>query len=96
MAHDGRSPRRALFCPVALRGSRFRYLIDLLPEELHGVVRFEVAGDGTKPPAPPEKSLLPSTTVAALTVLQALSIRNAKARVRVQWFAEILREAHHT
>ncbi len=74
------------------------YLIDLLPEELHGVVRFEVAGDGTKPskPAPPEKSLLPSTTVAALTVLQALSVRSAKARVRVQWFAEILREAHPT
>jgi transcriptional regulator with XRE-family HTH domain len=73
------------------------YLVDLLPEELHGVVRLEVAGEGTKPskPAPPEKSLLPATAVAALTELQALSVRSAKARVRVQWFAEILQEAHH-
>ncbi len=72
------------------------YIMDLLPEELHRMVRIEVAGDDGKPAkaARSEKSLLPSTAVAALAELQALSVRSAKARARMQWFAEVLREAH--
>jgi transcriptional regulator with XRE-family HTH domain len=73
------------------------YVKDLLPEELHGVIRLEVAGDAGKPakhaPAA-EKSLLPTTALAALTELQAMSVRNAKARARMQWFTEILSEVN--
>jgi transcriptional regulator with XRE-family HTH domain len=82
---------------LAERGELARaYVQDLLPEELHGVVRLEVAGDDRKPakPAQSEKSLLPSAAAAALTELQALSRRSAKARGRLQWFAEILAEVH--
>jgi len=73
------------------------YVHDLLPEELHGVIRLEVKGDGAKPAkqAPSEKSLLPATALAALTELQTLSVRSAKARTRMQWFTEILGEIHH-
>ena len=72
------------------------YVKDLLPEELHGVISLEVRGDGAKPArhAPSEKSLLPATAQAALTALQAMSVRNAQARARTQWFAEILGEIH--
>ena len=72
------------------------YVQDLLPEELHEAIRLEVADAGARPskPAPPEKGLLPATAVAALSELQALSVRSAKARLRMQWFAEILGEIH--
>ena len=72
------------------------YIQDLLPEELHRTVRVEVAGDSapTAGRARPEKSSLPGTAAAALADLQAMSVRSAKARARVQWFAEALREAH--
>ena len=82
---------------AAERGELARaYVLDLLPEELHGFVRLVVAGDGAPPSraAPPEKSLLPATAAAALRELQALSLRSAKARARVLWFAEILGEIH--
>jgi len=73
------------------------YVKDLLPEELHGVISLEVKRDGAKPAkqAPSEKSLLPATALAALTDLQTLSVRSAKARGRMQWFTEILGEIHH-
>lgn len=72
------------------------YVLDLLPEELHSDLRLEVAGAAGKAarPARPEKSLLPSAAAAALGEMQALSMRSAKARARMQLFAEILREAH--
>jgi hypothetical protein len=72
------------------------YVLDLLPEDLHGDLRLEVAGAAGKAarPARPEKSLLPSAAAAALGEMQALSMRSAKARARMQSFAEILREAH--
>jgi transcriptional regulator with XRE-family HTH domain len=72
------------------------YVHDLLPEELHGVIRLEVASDGGKPAkqAPSEKSLLPATAQKALSALQAMSVRSAKARGRMQLFAEILGEIH--
>ena len=72
------------------------YVKDLLPEELHGAISLEVKGDGPKPAkqAPAEKSLLPKTAQAALTQLQAMSVRSAKARGRMQLFAEILGEIH--
>jgi transcriptional regulator with XRE-family HTH domain len=81
----------------AERGELARaYVQDLLPEELHGDLRLEVAGDSGKAarPARLEKSLLSSAAVTALVELQALSVRSAKARARMQLFAEILREAH--
>jgi transcriptional regulator with XRE-family HTH domain len=70
------------------------YVKDLLPEELHGVIILELAGDAGKPAkhAPAEKSLLPATALSALAELQAMSVRSAKARARMQWFAEILGE----
>jgi len=72
------------------------YVKDLLPEELHSMISLEVKGDGAKQArqAPSEKSLLPATALAALTELQALSVRSAKARGRMQFFAEILGEIH--
>jgi transcriptional regulator with XRE-family HTH domain len=72
------------------------YLLDLLPECLHDDIRIETVGAGGRPAkeARPEKSLLPANAAAALTALQALSLRNAKARSRVLWFSEILHEAH--
>ena len=72
------------------------YVKDLLPEELHGVIRLEVKGDGAKPArqAPSEKILLPATAQKALSALQAMSVRSAKARGRMQLFAEILGEIH--
>jgi len=61
------------------------------------MIILEVKGDGAKPAkqAPSEKSLLPATALAALTDLQTLSVRSAKARGRMQWFTEILGEIHH-
>jgi transcriptional regulator with XRE-family HTH domain len=58
------------------------YLEDLLPEELHVDIRIEVASGNGKP----------SKATAALAGLQALSIRSAKARKRMELFAEILAE----
>ena len=73
------------------------YVQDLLPEELHGAISLELVGANAKPAkqAPLEKSLLPATALAALTELQTLSVRSAKARTRMQWFTEILVEIHH-
>lgn len=82
---------------AAERGELARaYILDLLPEVLHGYLHVEVAGETGKAarPAPTEKSLLPSAARSALEDLQGLSVRSAKARIRVQRFAEILREAH--
>ena len=83
---------------AAERGELVRaYVQDLLPEELYGAISLEVAGGGTKPaklPASSEKSLLPTAALAALAELQTLSVRSAKARSRMQLFAEILGEIH--
>jgi len=84
---------------AAERGELARaYVQDLLPEELHEVVHLEVAGGGGKPSkeTKSENRLLPSTASKALAELKALSVRSAKARMRMQWFAEILGEAHRT
>jgi transcriptional regulator with XRE-family HTH domain len=72
------------------------YLLDLLPESLQGEIRIETGGEGAKPSkqTASEANLLPRTTRAALADLQGLSVRSAKARARMQWFAEIMREAH--
>jgi len=74
------------------------YLLDLLPESLQSVVKVEGIRDGGKAAvrhaAKQEKPLLPVTTAAALAELQALGARSAKARSRLEAFAEILREAH--
>jgi transcriptional regulator with XRE-family HTH domain len=81
----------------AERGELARaYVQDLLPEELHEVVHLEVAGGGGKPSkeTKSENRLLPSTASKALAELKALSVRSAKARMRMQWFAEILGEIH--
>lgn len=84
---------------LAERGELARaYVQDLLPEELHEVVHLEVAGGGGKlsKETKSENRLLPSTASKALAELKALSVRSAKARMRMQWFAEILGEAHRT
>ena len=82
---------------VTERGELTRaYVQDLLPEELHGAISLELIGSGAKPAkhAAAESSLLPATAVAALRKLQTLSVRSAKARARMQSFAEILAEIH--
>jgi transcriptional regulator with XRE-family HTH domain len=79
----------------AQRGELARaYVMDLLPEKLHGAIGLGMAGAGSSRPAFSEKSLLPATAREALATLQALGVRSAKARSRMQWFAEILAEAH--
>ena len=74
------------------------YLLDLLPESLQAKIRVESVREGGKASshraAKPEKLLMPATTAAALAELQALGTRDAKARSRLELFAEILREAH--
>jgi transcriptional regulator with XRE-family HTH domain len=75
------------------------YLLDLLPEGLQSKVRVEsVRGGGKSQPgraAKPERQLsMPATTAAALAELQLLGARDAKARARLEQFAEILHEAH--
>jgi transcriptional regulator with XRE-family HTH domain len=82
---------------AAERGELARaYVQDLLPEELHEVVHLEVAGGGGKlsKETKSENRLLPSTASKALAELKALSVRSAKARMRMQWFAEILGESY--
>jgi len=82
---------------AAERGELARaYVQDLLPEELHEVVHLEVAGGGGKlsKETKSESRLLPSTASKALAELKALSVRSAKARMRMQWFAEILGESY--
>lgn len=72
------------------------YLLDLLPEVLQPVVHIDVAG-ARKPRQRHdqiEPTGLPATAAAALARLRALSLRNAKARARLLWFAEILQEVH--
>jgi transcriptional regulator with XRE-family HTH domain len=72
------------------------YILDLLPEALYPIVRIEVAGarqpSGRQDRV--ERGELPATAAAALAQLQAMSLRDAKARARVLWFAEILQEVH--
>jgi transcriptional regulator with XRE-family HTH domain len=72
------------------------YVHDLLPEELHGVIRIEVTGETAKPSKQfaPEKGILPTAAVAALKDLQTMSVRSAKARERIQQFAEMLGEIY--
>ncbi len=71
------------------------YLLDLLPEALHSDILIDPAGGKGKPAksARSDRSLLPTTTAAALTSLEAMSLRNARARARVEMFAEILSDA---
>jgi transcriptional regulator with XRE-family HTH domain len=83
----------------AERGELIRtYLLDLLPESLHGDIRIEGVRDGgrasVRNTAKLDKTLLPATTAAALNELQNLGARSAKARSRLEEFTEILREAH--
>jgi transcriptional regulator with XRE-family HTH domain len=72
------------------------YLLDLLPESLHGVVRIESVAGKAKSARPPveERNVLPQVTKSALVEIQRLGARSAKARERTEWFAELLREAH--
>jgi transcriptional regulator with XRE-family HTH domain len=72
------------------------YILDVLPEALYPIVRVEVAGARQVAGRPDgfEKCGLPATAAAALAQLQAMSLRDAKARARLLWFAGILREAH--
>ena len=74
------------------------YLTDLLPEGLRAEVRVVAAGGAGRAPGRvrPEKGLVPGSTGAALARLEALAARSAKARGRMQWFAETLPEAHRT
>jgi DNA-binding Xre family transcriptional regulator len=83
----------------AERGELIRtYLLDLLPVAFQGQVRVDGARDArgasVRHGAKPDKPILPATTAVALTKLQALGARNAKARSRLEQFAEILDEAH--
>jgi len=84
----------------AERGELVRaYVLDLLPESLHGTIRIESAAGGKAVPARTaveERSLLPQVTKAALTEIQRLGVRSAKARERTEWFAELLKEAHQS
>lgn len=68
------------------------YLLDLLPEALHSDVQIDASGNKSKTArsVKPQKSLLPSTTASALASMQTLSLRSARARSRVELFAEIL------
>jgi transcriptional regulator with XRE-family HTH domain len=74
------------------------YLTDLLPADLQTEVAIVAAGGAGRAAGKtrPEKGLLPGSTGAALAQLEALGARSAKARARMQWFAEILAEAHRT
>jgi len=79
------------------RGELIRtYLLDLLPKAFQGQLRIEGVRESDGAPvrhaAKLDKSLLPATTAAALKELQDLGARSAKARSRLEWFAEILRE----
>jgi transcriptional regulator with XRE-family HTH domain len=72
------------------------YVMDLLPANLQAEVRIGAATGAGRASgrARPERSLLPGSTGAALAQLKALGARSAKARGRLEWFAEILAEAH--
>jgi transcriptional regulator with XRE-family HTH domain len=74
------------------------YVMDLLPEELQSDLSLEPTGATGKVPraARPEKSLLPEAAAAAMNQLLALSVRNTKARERMQQFTEILLDAHRS
>jgi hypothetical protein len=79
------------------RGELVRaYILDLLPESLHRIVRIQVEGSGVVPAVSgrDSRSPLPPTAADAIAQLRSLCLRNAKARARMQWFVEILREAH--
>jgi transcriptional regulator with XRE-family HTH domain len=72
------------------------YILDLLPEALYATVRLE-ASSARQPSgrlAKMGRSGLPATTAAALDQLQILTLRDAKARARMLWFVEILREIY--
>jgi transcriptional regulator with XRE-family HTH domain len=72
------------------------YLLDLLPESLHGVVRIESTAGKAKSGRQTleDRSVLPEVTKTALIELQRLGARSATARERTEWFAQILHEAH--
>ncbi len=79
------------------RGELIRaYILDLLPEVMQAEIGIEMIAEAGKrsKPARAHPVSLPSATSGALADLQILSTRNAKARARTEWFAEILREAH--
>lgn len=70
------------------------YLLDLLPEVLQSEIRVESVRSSGRAPTRLEKPPLPSAAADALARLRLLSARSAKARSRLEWFAEILHEAH--
>jgi transcriptional regulator with XRE-family HTH domain len=72
------------------------YLLDLLPEVLQPVVHIDAVGTRKSQRRQDqfEQRELPATAAAALARLRALSLRNAKARARLLWFAEIMQEVH--
>jgi hypothetical protein len=74
------------------------YLLDLLPEVLQIAIRIEGVGEGGKTSArhvaTPDMPRLPVATAAALSGLQSLGARSAKARRRLELFSEIMQEAH--
>jgi transcriptional regulator with XRE-family HTH domain len=69
------------------------YLLDFLSADLQAEVRIGAAGRSSGK-VRPGRSLLPGSTGAALAQLKALGARSARARARLEWFAEILGEAH--
>ena len=73
------------------------YLIDLLPEGLQGDIQLGGGRDGTRSgvrnPVKLERALLPTATAAAMADLHLLVARSAKARNRLEWFVELLRDA---
>jgi transcriptional regulator with XRE-family HTH domain len=72
------------------------YLLDMLPEVFQREIRIEAVGSRGKSDRTvrPEKSLLPSTTTTAIQALEAMSLKNARARARVECISEILAEIH--
>jgi len=74
------------------------YVMDLLPANLQAEVRIGAATGAGRASGTvrPEGDFLPGSTGAALAQLKALGARSARARARLEWFAEILGEAHRT
>jgi transcriptional regulator with XRE-family HTH domain len=72
------------------------YITDLLPEALNVLLRVEnTAAPGRRADrGRVERTPLAPTAAAAIADLQALGASDAKARYRILWFAQIMREAH--
>lgn len=86
---------RAVACNARERSELIKaYLMDLLPEAFQGVISLQRLQAARRVKTRFDWDQLPATTAQALAGLQTLSRRSAKARARVQWFFEILAEAH--